>query len=60
MFDSGAGSRFRPAIQTTHTRFAKGCSGFTVVALQADKMDVQMIDDKGRLLYTTTVSRMAA
>ena len=60
MFDSGAGSRFRPVLQMEHTKFAKGCSGFTVMALQADKMDVQMIDDQGRLLYTTTVPRVPA
>jgi len=60
MFDSGAGSSFRPVFDTKLTKFAKGCSGFTAVALQADKMDVRMIDDHGRLLYSTTVPRVSA
>jgi hypothetical protein len=30
------------------------------VALSADKLDVRMIDDHGRLLYTTTVPRASA
>jgi len=56
LFCSGGGSRPRAnASPTSHTKFAKGCSGFTAVALQADKMDVRMIDDHGRLLYTTAV-----
>ena len=60
LIDSGAGSQFRPVLDTTRTKFARGCSGFTAVALQADKMDVRMIDDQGRLLYTTTLPRVSA
>jgi tartrate-resistant acid phosphatase type 5 len=60
MFDSGAGSRVRPVSRTEYTKFADACSGFTAVALQADKMNLQMIDDQGRLLYTTTVPRVSA
>jgi acid phosphatase len=59
MFDSGAGSRFRPVADTKHTKFAKGCSGFTAVALQADRMDVRMIDDMGKVLYATSVPRVS-
>jgi tartrate-resistant acid phosphatase type 5 len=59
MFDSGAGSKVRPVFDTQYTKFAKARSGFTAVALQADRMDIRMIDDKGRLLYTTTVPRVS-
>jgi acid phosphatase len=59
LFDSGAGSRFRPVFRTEYTKFADACSGFTAVALQADKMDLQMIDDTGKVLYTTTVPRVS-
>jgi len=54
-FCTGAGSQFRPTVNTPHTKFAKGCSGFTTVALSAEKLDVRLIDDKGQLLYTTSV-----
>jgi acid phosphatase len=58
LFCSGGGSKPRAAISNTpQTKFGKGCSGFTAVALQSDKMDVRMIDDHGQLLYTTSVLR---
>jgi acid phosphatase len=58
LFCSGGGSKPRAAINDTpHTKFGKGCSGFTAVALQSDKMDVRMIDDHGQLLYTASVPR---
>jgi acid phosphatase len=60
LFCSGAGSQFRPTVDTPHTKFARACSGFTAVALSADKLDVRMIDDQGRLLYTTSVPRTTA
>ena len=61
LFCSGAGSKPRETKNTTHTKFAKGsCSGFVAVALSADKLDVRMIDDQGKLLYTTVVPRNAA
>jgi tartrate-resistant acid phosphatase type 5 len=61
LFCSGGGSKPRAKIKDLpQTMFAKGCSGFTAVSLQAGKMDVQMVDDKGRLLYTTTVPRVSA
>ncbi len=58
-FCTGAGSQHRPTVNTPHTKFARACSGFTIVALSADKLDVQMIDDQGRTLYTTSVPRTA-
>ena len=61
LFCSGAGSKPRSTGTTAHTKFAKGsCSGFTAVALHADTLDVRMIDDHGRLLYTTSVPRASA
>ena len=60
LFDSGAGSKVRPVFKTKYTKFAEACSGFTAVALQADKMDVRMIDDQGKLLYTTSIPRKVA
>lgn len=60
LFDSGAGSQVRPTTVTEHTRFAKACSGFTIVSLQADKMTVRMVDNFGTLLYTANISRDSA
>lgn len=60
-FCSGGGSKPREAVQDIpQTKFGKGCSGFTTVSLQADKMNVGMIDNFGTLLYTTIVSRNSA
>ncbi len=59
LFCSGAGSKPRQPKETVHTKFAKGCWGFMAVALQADQMDVRMIDDRGNLLYTFAVPRRA-
>jgi len=59
LFCSGAGSQFRATSETGHTKFAKACSGFTTVALQADEMRVRMIDSNGTLLYTATVPRIS-
>ena len=59
LFCSGAGSQVRPTGRTEHTKFSVASSGFTTVALQADKLDVQMIDNHGKLLYATSVARPA-
>jgi len=55
LFCSGAGSQVRPTLNTEFTKFARGCSGFTTVVLQTDKMIVQMTDSHGTLVYATTV-----
>ena len=60
LFDSGAGSEFRPTLKTKRTRFARACSGFTAVSLQADHLNVRMIDNHGALLYTADIPRLAA
>jgi tartrate-resistant acid phosphatase type 5 len=59
LFDSGAGSQHTLTFYTKRSKFAKSCSGFTTVSLQADKMIVQMIDNHGTLLYTATVPRVS-
>jgi tartrate-resistant acid phosphatase type 5 len=60
LFDSGAGSRARPVFKTQYTKFAEACSGFTTVSLQADNMNVRLIDYRGRLLYTANIPRRIA
>ncbi len=58
LFCSGAGSKPRKTGNNPHTKFAKGsCSGFIAAALSAEQLDVRMIDDQGKLLYTATVPR---
>jgi acid phosphatase len=59
LFDSGAGSQHTQTHYTKHSKFAKSCSGFTTVSLQADKMDVRMIDNHGTQVYATTVPRVS-
>lgn len=60
LFCSGGGSKPRAKIKDLpQTKFAKGCSGFAAVSLQKDKMDVQMVDDKGNKLYAFAVLQNA-
>ena len=60
LFCSGAGSKPRATVkETPQTKFAKGCPGFIAATLHADKLDVRMIDDQGKLLYATSVPRHA-
>jgi tartrate-resistant acid phosphatase type 5 len=55
LFDSGAGSQFRPTKETEHTKWSKACSGFTTIHLRRERMNVRMIDNLGKVIYTTTV-----
>jgi acid phosphatase len=56
LFCSGAGSKPRQTHLTAHTKFAKGdCSGFVAASLTESQLEVRMIDDQGKLLYTTTI-----
>jgi tartrate-resistant acid phosphatase type 5 len=58
LFCTGGGSKPRAAIRKTgHTKFGLGCSGFIAASLQAEKLEVRMIDDKGQVLYSTSVAR---
>jgi tartrate-resistant acid phosphatase type 5 len=55
LFDTGAGSQFRPTKTTPHTKWSKACSGFTTVSLRGDRMDVRMMDNLGAMIYATAV-----
>ncbi|HTR41439.1 MAG TPA: tartrate-resistant acid phosphatase type 5 family protein [Pseudomonadales bacterium] len=57
LFCSGGGSQHRPTRMTSHSKFADACSGFATVSLGADKMNIRMIDNNGKLLYTTSIFR---
>ena len=58
LFCTGGGSKPRAVIKKTdHTKFGLGCSGFITASLQADTLEVRMIDDKGQMLYSTGVGR---
>jgi acid phosphatase len=57
LFCSGAGSQHRPTRMTSHSKFGKACSGFTTVSIESDKMNVCMIDNTGKVLYTTSIFR---
>ena len=60
LFCTGGGSKPRAAIKDLpQTKFARGCSGFIAAGLQADKLDVRLIDDKGSNLYAFAVPRNA-
>lgn len=58
LFCTGGGSTPRKNIKTTrHTKFGLGCSGFIAASLSAGALDVRMIDDMGKQLYSTSVPR---
>lgn len=58
LFCTGGGSTPRKYIKTTtHTKFGLGSSGFIAASLSADALDVRMIDDAGKQLYSTSVPR---
>jgi len=58
LFCTGGGSKPRVALKKTeHTKFGLGCSGFIAASLQADALEVRMIDDKGQMLYSASVAR---
>ena len=60
LFCTGGGSTPRKNIKTTaHIKFGLGCSGFIAASLSADSLGVRMIDDTGKLLYSTCVPRSA-
>jgi acid phosphatase len=59
-FCTGGGSKPRAAIKKiAQTKFGLGCSGFIAASLAADRLEVRMLDDQGKLLYTTSVPRQA-
>ncbi len=57
-FVSGAGSAVRSAGRNARTLFSNGdTSGFLAARLTAERMRVEFIDHRGRVLYSTEVSR---
>jgi acid phosphatase len=56
---SGGGSEHRPVFTIPESKFGRSSSGFAVASLRAHEMQVQYIDDKGRLLYTAKVPRVS-
>jgi len=57
-FVTGAGSETTPVIQYPEIgKFALSTNGFMVFSLTVQSMMVQMLNEKGRLLYTNTITR---
>jgi len=58
LFCAGAGSRPRVTGKNPHTKFARGGHpGFITASLSADELEVIMMDDRGKVVYTTGVAR---
>ncbi len=55
LFVSGAGSEYRAVKTPSQTPFSRACSGFAMASVQSKQMQIRMIDNLGKLLYTTTV-----
>ncbi len=54
-FVSGAGSEVRPNGKTVTTKFSASTPGFMAVSISKSKLDLQVIDSKGKKLYSTTI-----
>ncbi len=59
-FTSGAGSELQGVGWNESTRFAVSTQGFMMVHLSEDEMRVELLDDRGQLLYTARVDRDGA
>jgi tartrate-resistant acid phosphatase type 5 len=57
LFVSGGGSEHRPNKSTPETQFGRSASGFAAVSLTGNAMQVQLIDNDGKLLYGASVAR---
>jgi tartrate-resistant acid phosphatase type 5 len=58
LFVSGGGSEHRLTLPHAHTEFGRGISGFAMASLSADELRLRLIDNKGNLLHTASVSRV--
>lgn len=56
-FVSGAGSEKRPTGKAEMTKFSASAHGFMAVSLQADNLLIQVIDEQGKILYKTTITK---
>lgn len=56
-FVSGAGSEVRETGKTSMTKFSASSHGFMAVSLYDNKMLVQIVDERGNILYKTTIEK---
>jgi tartrate-resistant acid phosphatase type 5 len=56
---SGGGSEHLPVFSIAESKFGRSTSGFALASLRAHEMQVRFIDDKGKLLHTASVPRVA-
>ncbi|MEI8133442.1 MAG: tartrate-resistant acid phosphatase type 5 family protein [bacterium] len=56
-FVSGAGSEVRPAGKSETTKFSVSTPGFMAVSIKKGTMSVDVIDAKGKTLYSTSISK---
>ncbi len=56
-FVSGAGSEVRPTGKTPTTKFSASKPGFMAVSLTPTLMEVRVIDEHGKMLYSTTIPK---
>ncbi len=56
-FISGAGSEIRPTGEMEFTKFAASKPGFMAVSITNKKMIVQMVDNKGAVIYKTEIPK---
>jgi acid phosphatase len=56
---SGGGSEHRPVLMIAESQFSRSASGFALASIRANEMQVRLIDDKGKLLHTAVVPRVA-
>ncbi len=56
-FVTGAGSEVRDVNKTPITKFCYSTTGFMAATISANEMEMNFIDFKGKILYTTKVER---
>lgn len=55
-FVSGAGSKIRKSGWKDISLFGKGTAGFMIVTFLGNEMEVRCVDDKGEIIYNTTLN----
>lgn len=56
-FVSGGGSEVRPTGKYPFTRFAQSSAGFAAVSVSAQQIEIEFINDAGRVLYRYSVEQ---
>ena len=59
LFVSGAGSEHRPVKGVPQSKFHVASSGFAMASLRANELELRLIDNQGKLLYSATAPRMS-